>query len=232
MDGLLFFITMAWNVDQIYEFQRKLVRKNQAGTISATDFFYTWNSEQTQYFKDLKGRFQARNNGKTGANTGLIENETIETILSPFTKAGTVTIAAGNGTKPSDFSYLLALRINDSQVVHINKNQIAAVKDNVIDPPSITDNNYYYTEYQSYFLFLPNTVTSADIDYLSNPVDVVWGYTISGGRQVYNSGTSVQPQWLQDDIIEITKRTLKTLGVAYHDNDFTQFGNSVINTGN
>ncbi len=43
---------------------------------------------------------------------------------------------------------------------------------------------------------------------------------------------SVQPQWLQPDVIEITKRTLKSLGVHFTQQDFEQFGNSVINTGN
>lgn len=231
--GFYSFFNMAWNVDQIYGFVRFLIRKNQSGSISSTEFFYSWNSEQTQYFKDLKGRFQARNTGKTGANTGLIENETIETILSPFTKNTNINIVGGLGAKPSDFSYLLALRIGGYEVRHINKNQIATVNDSEIDPPSVADNSYYYTPYGSNYKFFPATVTQAEIDYIANPQDVVWAYTIDGsGRQVYNSAGSTQPQWLQDDIIEITKRTLKTFGVSYKDGDFAQFGNSVINTGN
>jgi hypothetical protein len=224
-------IIMAWSVDTIYGFLRFLLRKNQSGSVSSTEFFYAWNSEQSAYFLDLKGRFQARNNGKEGINTGLIENETIETKLSPFTKTDTITIVSGNGNKPSDFSYLLAFRINGFPVFHINKNQIATVIDSVIDPPSMADNCYYYTPYQGYYSFLPSAVTQATIDYIANPVDVLWAYTIVGGRQVYNAGGSTQPQWPQEDIIEITKRTLKSFGVSYKDNDFTQFGNSIINTG-
>lgn len=224
---------MAWNVNQVYEFLRFLIRKNQAGSISASNFFYAWNSEQTQYFKDVKGRFQARSNGKAGVNTGLLENETVETILSPFTKKATINIAAGLGGKPSDFSYLLALRINGKEVRHINKNQIATVNDSVIDGPSVVDDSYYYTPYGSNYSFLPTSATQAEMDYLAIPQDVVWAYTLDGsGRQVYDSANSQQPQWAQDDIVEITKRALKTLGVSYQDNDFSQFGNSVINTGN
>lgn len=231
MDGLLFLI-MAWSVNDIYGFLKFLLRKNQSGSVSATEFFYSWNSEQSAYFMDLKGRFQARNNEKQGGvNTGLIENETIETKLSPFTKNDTITITSGDGPKPADCSYLLALRINGKPVFHINKNQIATVNDNVIDPPDIDEDCYYYTPYLSKYTFLPSTVTEAEIDYIATPVDIVWAYTIVGGRQVYNSGASVQPQWLQEDIVEITKRTLATFGVSYHDNDFTQFGKSVINTG-
>lgn len=220
-------------MDTIYGYVRFLIRKNQSGSISSTEFFYAWNSQQTQYFKDLKGRFQARNTGKEGGNTGLIENETIETILSPFTKKAAIVIAAGIGPKPADFSYLLALRINGHEVKHINKNQIATVNDNAIDAPSEITNSYYYTPYGGNYSFLPNTVTAAEMDYLAMPVDVVWAYSIDGaGRQIYNSVGSTQPQWSQDDIIEITNRTLKAFGVSYKDGDLAQYGSSVINTGN
>jgi len=223
---------MAWNVDQVYGYLRFLVRKNQSGSISATDFFYVWNSEQSAYFQDLKGRFQNRNNEKLGTNIGLIENETIEIKLSPFTKTTTISITAGNGPKPSDFAYLLSLRIGGQDVLHINKNQISTVNDNVIDPPNVTDGKYYYTPYLNYYTFLPNTVTQATIDYISVPVDINWAFTIVAGRQVYNSAASVQPQWAQEDILEITGRTLKKLGIAYHDSDYAAYGNSVQNTGN
>ena len=220
---------MAWSVDNIYTYLRFLIRKNQAGAISSTDFFYVWNSEQYSYFQDLLGRFQARSNGKLGANTGLIENETIEIKLSPFIKTTTLAIAGGVSGKPSDFAYELALRINGYEVRRVNKNQVATVNDNVIDPPSIPLNIYYV---HGFYNFLPNTVTAATLDYYSNPVDVSWVYTIVAGRQVYNQASSVQPMWLQTDIEEITKRCLKKLGVSFKDGDFANYGNSVINTGN
>jgi len=72
-----------WSVNDILNFTKFLTRKNQAGGISAKDLFYAWNSEQTALFEDLKGRWQSRNNGKEGQNTGLVENETILTKLTP-----------------------------------------------------------------------------------------------------------------------------------------------------
>lgn len=224
---------MAWNIDQIYKNILFLLRKNQSGSVSATELFYAWNAEQMDLFQDLKGRFQARNNGKEGANTGLIENERIEIKLSPFISLPTtISIAAGMANRPSDFSYLMALRINGFQVWHINKNQIATINDSVIDPPSIADNCYYYTPYGNQYKIFPTTATSLEMDYLKVPTDVVWGFTLDGGgRQVYSSGTSVQPMWMQDEIIEISGRVLKRFGVSYKDGDFAQYGASVINTG-
>jgi hypothetical protein len=219
---------MALTTDYLYQFSLNLIRKNQAGALASIEWARHWNDASNTYMDDLLGRFQSRSNGKTGMNTGLIENETIETKLDPFTKTDTIVVTGGNGPKPSDFAYLLALRIGADQVIHINKNQIAAVNDNVIDPPSITNGSYYYTPYLNYYSFLPNTVTSATIDYIATPVDVVWGFTFDGsGRQVYNSGTSVQPVWSDSSCREITKRMLVNLGVSFHDSEFTQFGTKV-----
>lgn len=222
---------MALTTDYLYQFSLNLIRKNQAGSLASIEWARHWNDASCTYQDDLLGRFQNRSNGKLGGNTGLIENETIEQKLAPFTKNDTIVITAGNGPKPTDCIYLLALRINGDQVIHINKNQIASVNDNVIDPPSVTDGSYYYTPYLTYYSFLPNTVTAATIDYIATPVDVVWGFSIVSGRQVYNVGTSVQPLWDNNSCREITKRMLTNLGVAYHDNEFSQFGKSVQLTG-
>jgi len=221
-------------VDYIYKYALSIIRKNQAGGLKSTDFCFHWNGESNAYHTDLIGHFQRMNNGKGGNNTGLIENEVILTKLSPFTKNDpALAITSGQATKPSKFSYLLALRINGEKVFHINHGQIAAVNKSVIDPASTTDDKYYFTEYENKFSFLPNTVTAVDIDYIESPTDVVWGYTFDvDSRQVDDSTTSVQPQWLDSDCLEITKRMLKTLGVAFSSQDFQNFGNSVINTGN
>jgi hypothetical protein len=223
---------MALTVDYLYQYCLNLIKKNQAGSLGSIEWARHWNGESNAYQDDLLGRFQARSNGKTGMNTGLIENETIEQKLAPFTKNATITIAGGDGNKPSDFKYLLALRINDDHVFHINKNQKATVLDSVIDSPSVTDGTYYYTEYQGLYSFLPTTVTSASIDYIAAPIDVVWGFNLSGGRQVYNSGTSTQSQWDDASNREICKRVLSTLGISFKDGDFANFGQHTINTGN
>lgn len=228
---------MSWNVDQIYGFMRFLIRKNQAGGISANDFFYAWNAEQTAYHEDLLGHWQAHSNGKSGMNTGLILNETIMTKLAPFTIPVTIPIVAALVTKPEDLIYTLAVRINNAKVTQVDASQKWSVLDDVIDPASVSTNTYYYTEYEDYYSLLPDTLPSGSatdvvLDYIAAVTDVVWGYTLDGdGRQVYDSATSVQPKWNQNTIIEITKRSLKTLGVSFKDQDFAQFGNSNIITG-
>lgn len=223
---------MALSVDYLYSYTLNLIKKNQAGSLSSIEWARHWNGESAAYQDDLLGRFQSRSNGKSGVNTGLIENETIMQKLAPFIKNTTITVTTGNGNRPADFKYELALRINGKEVRYINHNQIASVNDNVIDTPSIALDLYYAVIYQGYYTFLPSSVTSASLDYIATPTDVLWAYTMVGGRQVYDSGSSVQSEWDDASNREITKRVLNTLGVAYKDGDFANFGNKVINTGN
>lgn len=179
---------MSLSVDYLYDFSLKLIKKNQAGGLTSNEFEKFWNDAQSTYQDDMLGRFQARSNGKTGLNTGLIEDETIMQKLSAFIKPAPLIIASGTSNKPTDFIYRLALRINGKDCFKINHNQIATVNDNVIDAPSVTTNTYYFVEYQGYYLFLPNTVTAANLDYIGTPNDIVWAYTFdSVGRQIYSA---------------------------------------------
>jgi hypothetical protein len=225
---------MIWTTDDILNFTKFLTRKNQSASISAGDLFYAWNSEQRAYHQDLLGRWQNRNNGKSGMNTGLVQNETIINQLAPFILQETITITDGEAIKPEDFIFDVALRINGENVTKINHGQIANVNNSVIDAPSVTTNTYYAAVYEDYFQIFPSTATSLVLDYVADVRDIKWGYSFDGeGRQVYNSGTSVNPKWANNNVIvEITKRTLRNFGVSYKDADFSNYGENVINSGN
>lgn len=202
-----------------------------AGGLASGEFCLHFNDSQSSYMDDLLGRFQAKNTGKEGANTGLIENETIMTKLTPFVKLLPIAIVAGQFTKPADFIYTLALRINNTKVFQANHDAIWAMMDDVIDPPSIPNNSYYYCEYQNFYKFFPSAVTAGELDYVGTPPDITWLFTLDvNGRQVYNPA-SQSPLWDNNSCKEIVKRMLKTLGVSYSDEDLLGFGDSVQNKG-
>lgn len=223
---------MAQNIDTLYKTILFLIRKNQSASLTATQFGYLWNQEQAAYQDDLLGRFQSRSNGKEGANTGLIENETILTKLSPFTINAILSIASGVAAKPANIIYTLALRIGGAKVFEVSKDELWSLNDDVIDPPSIDDESYYYTQYGANYNFFPNTVTQAELDYIIAPADVKWAYTLdANSRQEYDAANSVQSQWDYNSNLEISKRCLKALGVSFKDADFQNYGNSQILTG-
>lgn len=159
------------------------------------------------------------------------------TDLAVFTIPGSVTISSGQATKPTDFIYGLARRLNDGTseklVTKINHGQKWYVNNDVIDPPSVADGTYYILEYEDYYEVLPSTATgSLLLDYVAQPENIVWGFTYDAqNRKVYNAGLSIQPKWQDPTIITITKRALTSFGVSYKDKDFTNFGDKNTITG-
>lgn len=223
---------MAWSVNDIKIKMLFLTRKNQSGA-AIDDCINAWNVEQALLHTDLLGRWQRNNNGKAGINTGLIQNETTITALAPFIKPATISISSGQVNKPSLFAYTNALRINGKEVIPINHDQIASVNGSVIDTPSVANNKYYYTEYIGYYYLLPQSVTGTlSLDYIENCTDIVWNFSLDvNNRKVYNPSGSVQPQWLQNEIVLITKRALTNMGISFKDSDFTNAGRVAQNTG-
>lgn len=226
---------MALTINDIYQWALRLMKKNQAGSLNNIDFAYHWNNAQSSYQDDLLGRFQRNNNGKEGVNTGLIETDTILNKLLPFTKNTTLMVSGGSATKPTDWLYTLAIRASNtkiSKVFKVTHDSIWAVQEDVIDPPSLDENSFYYSEYGNYYSVLPSTIASLDLDYISTTQQVSWGFDFDGsGRQVYAPGSSIQSLWDDNSNREITGRMLKTLGVSFKDQDFAGFGESVIQTG-
>ena len=223
---------MFLTVDNLYRFNLQLIRKNQSTGYGNEEFENDFHNAELSFLADLLGRFQSRNNGKEGANTGIIQNETIMQKLSPFIIPGDLTVAAGKADKPDGFAYRLSLMVNGYDCYKINYNQRDAVVHSVIDPPSVADNKYYFFEYEDRYEFLPTTITSAQLDYVKVPEKVIWGFVYDDeGRMVYNEGSSVHPKWNLIDCMEITQRMLKTIGVSFHDKDFENFGQSIINSG-
>jgi hypothetical protein len=227
---------MAWDVNQIYSLVLYLTNKNQSSGISSTDLFNAWNLAQAEYHEDLVGRWNKQNNTKTGIKTGLVEDEITASKLAPFTLSVPITITAGFAPKPADYIYGWALRINGENVTQIDPDQVWAVNEDVIDPPSVATNTYYFTEYSmagvNGFSILPPAATSLILDYIAETTDIVWAFTFDvDGRQVYDSVNSVQPKWNKNTTIEITKRTLDSFGIRFKDQDFEAAGVSVEKTG-
>lgn len=223
---------MALSVNYVYEFVQALIRKNQSAGLVRTDFQYFWNDAQGSYQDDLLGRFQGRSNTKEGSNTGMIEDETIIAKLTPFMLPVTIPVVGGQAIKPTDFIYTLAMRCNGFKVYQVDKDEIQDINNSVIDPPSIPANKYYFTEYGNYYLVYPNSVASIDVDYIQTPPDIVWGFTYdANNNEVYATLGSVDPKWSNNSCREITKRMLKVIGVSYSSQDFEQFGQSILTSG-
>lgn len=214
---------MSVSVDTLYKYCLFVARKNQAGGIQKSDFQFAYNAASKEYFDDLAGRYQRVYSGKSGVQ----DNETIVTKLSPFIKFDQlIAVNSGVAAKPTGIIRLLAMRSNGIKVFRTEHDKLHAVLNDPIDPPSAA--SPYYVEYEGNYKIYPSSITSVNMDYLVMPVDVVWGNTTDGnGRYVYDSATSTNPEWLDDDAWIIAGMALKILGVSYNEQMLAQYGDSI-----
>lgn len=212
-------------VDYIYQFSLVLMRKMQAGGLSATQFGYHWNDTQRSYMSVLLGPYQKR------VGVGLVQNQTTLGKLSPFIRQASATITSGVATKPTGYIYGLSIAVGDYGAEPLTFSQFSAAKRSTIDPASST--KFYVADFSGSLIFLPATYSgTATLTYVKEPTNIVWAYTLDGdSRQVYDATNSVQPEWDGLSCSEITKQMFRTLGVSFKDSDFANFGQSVIAQG-
>lgn len=219
-------------VDQCYSILRFIVRKNQLGSLSPSDFQYAFNTAQRNYYDLLVGRIEQYRYDKPTPRIGLSMTDNVVSRLMPFQKSTSSSLISGGFNKPSDFNKLLAMyTAGNYRVYRVEENTFAERIQDSIDP--INEANAFYVEESTSFRVYPSTyVGIITLKYLYSPIDVVWNYTTDGsGRPVYNSTGSVDPEWNNNDIDEILARAAKIVGVSLKEPALTQFGEQVIAKG-
>ena len=219
-------------VDQCYSILRFIVRKNQLGSLSPSDFQYAFNTAQRNYYDLLVGRIEQYRYDKPNPRIGLSMTDNVVSRLMPFQRSTSSSLIGGLFSKPSDFNKLLAMyTANNYRVYRVEENRFAERIQDSIDP--VNEANAFYVEESADFRVYPSTYVGViTIKYLFSPADVIWNYTTDGsGRPVYTSSGSVDPKWKDNDIDEILARAAKIIGVSLKEPILTQFGEQVIAKG-
>ena len=226
-------------VDQCYSILRFIVRKNQLGSLSPTDFQFAFNTAQRNYYDLLVGRIEQYQYGRPVPRIGLSMTDNVVSRLMPFESSSVLTIGSGltlasgllTATKPNGFNKLLVMyTASNYRVYRLEENRFAERIQDSIDP--IDEANAFYVEQSTNWRIYPSTLSSLTLKYLTVPADVVWNYTTDGsGRPVYTSTGSTDPLWNNNDIDEIVARAAKIVGVSFKEGALTQFGEQVIAKG-
>ena len=231
-------------VDQCYSILRFIVRKNQLGSLSPSDFQFAFNTAQRNYYDLLVGRVEQYQYGRAVPRIGLSMTDNVVSRLMPFESSSTLTIGSGltlasgllTATKPTGFNKLLAMyTANNYRVYRLEENRFAERIQDSIDP--IDEANAFYVEQSTNWRIYPATLASLTLKYLTVPADVIWDYSLDGsGRPVWKAtgsagSNSVDPLWYNNDIDEIVARAAKIVGVSFKEGALTQFGEQVIAKG-
>ena len=220
-------------INEVYQLVLYATAKNASqGYVSPADFNLTINQAQKSYVSYLLGSFQTYSPGHSVARVEFGQNTIVRTRLAPIIYWNTLTVDI-NGYAPYPGDYLQS----DAMFTYSGYNRIRAVQqdslysyyNSVIDP--VSSNPIYILETEGFRFFPPN-LGAAKLSYVTNPPNMVWGYTLDGnGIPVYSSGTSVQPVWDDASILEIIVRALSIIGVNLQLNALEQYSMVIKNQG-
>lgn len=208
----------------VYEDVQFLCNKYQHGYIAPDEFVLTFNKAQRILMNRLLKMIQEYQPGRPVARTATQMTQPVEEMLSPFTEKATLTISAGVGDVNAQFTtFLKQLSLNTTtgkRIRRLKHEQIHSATNSAIDPPSGTNPYYYETEAGYHFLSGADTLTSAIITYVREPLDITWPYTVVDGVPTYNPGGSpVNPEWRNAEIDELIMIQLGLIGIHLKDGD-------------
>jgi hypothetical protein len=215
------------DVNQVYKLIQFIANKNQQGYLNPSQFNLIINQAQNSYTSFLLGSLQQYMPGRPVARVELGNNSIVRQRLAPIIKATTLTIdGAGFSPYPTDYVQVDAIRTNTLQRVRfVQQDSLYSYYNSVIDP--IADNPIYLLE-DNGLRFYPITLGSAKLSYVSDPVDMLWAYTLDvNGRPVYDAANSVDPIWNVTSILEIVTRALSMIGVNLQAGAISQYAQEI-----
>lgn len=221
------------NINEIYQIVLYSTAKNLSqGYVSPDDFNLTMNQAQKSYVSYLLGSFQQYTPGRAVARVEFGQNTIIRTRLAPIIYWDTLTVDNfGFCPYPSDYLQTDAMFTAQGyeRIRCVQQDSLYSFYKSQIDP--ITTNPIYILE-DTGFHFFPENIGNAELSYVGNPPNMIWGYTINGnGIPVYSSGASTQPVWDDASILEIIVRALAIIGVNLQLNVVEQYSMQIKNQG-
>lgn len=203
-------------VDEVYRLVNYIMRKNQNGGITPSDFNNIINVAQNSYMNYLLGEFQKYLPGRPMAPATFGQNEDIRQRLTPFiTTPVTLTINGSTGVAPYPDNYQAQDAMYYGQynrrVKYIQQDRLDTHINSRINP--IADNPVYL-QIDNGLQFYPVDLGTARFSYIKSPTTIVWASTPDiYGRRIYNPGGSTDPAWYEQDMLDIIVRALAMIGV-------------------
>lgn len=219
-------------VDAFYQIVNYIINKSQQGNLSPANFNLLANQSQTSYMDYLLGEFQQYQYGRPVARVEFGANQTVRQRLTPFIYGYNLNVdVSGHAAYPYDFQQVDAMwniQGND-RVRFVQQDYLYSYLQSKIDP---VETNPIYLIEDIGFRFYPTNFGAAKLSYVKTPKEIKWAYTLDGnGRPVYDAANSIDPVWLDVDMLEIIARLLKMVGVNLQAAQVSQYANQITTNG-
>lgn len=214
------------SINETYILMQKILRKNQQGYLSPSDFNNFINQASNGLFNEYRGAKPTEYvKGLPTSQKGYDRTKFLMETLTPFvTLDASLVITNGSAPKPSDLCETLALNSTGAiqGIKIIGLDRWASYANSLIDTPTI---EYpICKESESSYVFLPASgIVSPKVSYLKSPTAAVWNYTIDSGRPTYNPTGSVNLEWDETQILNIIMRAISLMGISIKDQQVVNY---------
>ena len=225
---------MAINVNTVYQTVLLILNKEQRGYMTPDEFNKTATQVQLQifqkYFEDLNQASRVPQNDMDYADRVL----GIDEKISLFRRTVTVNRATDIGSQvyrlgtvtfqPSIGEAIELERLQRNEYYNITKSPLSRPTEKF--PIYLFQDNKIFS--------YPTTATPLNLDFVTRPNDVVWGFVRDQNTQVllYNANTSTDFQLDQVEQTEVVLRILSYAGVIIRDPQIVQAASQAVQAEN
>jgi len=174
--------------------------------------------------------FSDYNRYLTRKETGTINDEyanlakNTKEKIDLFSASSTLTFSSGIATTPANLYKCLMISTSSraTAVQEIQKSDLPQITSSKLTAPS-TSFPIYYKEGSNIYI-LPNTISSATLDYIYKPTDPKWAFTSGAtyGDMAYSSSNSINFQLHDSEEVPLIIKILSLAGVTVKDPSIVQ----------
>lgn len=205
---------MSVNIDEYKNFLFYCTNKEQSGnSMTIPQFNDTTFRAVMQLFEKDRNTFV-----QTGVASDFLQNYlTLNTAQPNFT--------TGELSYPSDWEHTSAVRSyyngNEYPVDAIESTKWGDTLISQLNPPTLRFPKY--SEFGDYYRFAPKNIGTVFIDYFRTPTKPIWNYTIVNDEPVYSPTGSVNLDFQQFSVNQVTALQLSLIGINLQDGALEQF---------
>lgn len=217
-------------IKETFDTVQNIAQKQQYGAISIPEFNEYANMANIDLFNERLGSVRDYYRlGKAIAKTGAGMNKEIDLLLSSFyVEDVTALVTGGVVSIPDECEYVDSITYLNRAVKWIPNNKRASYLDSTIDTPTV--DWPVYSDLDGRIRILPTNIPSVLINYYKTPDEVIYNYSLTGNRPVYNPIGSVDFQWHPTQRIDLIMRICGYIGIAIRDTELIQYSEKQENT--
>ena len=218
---------MAINVNTVYRTVLSLLNREQRGFMTPDQYNRFARMAQLDLFEKS---FSDYNRYLTRKETGTINDEyanlakSTKEKIDVFSTSSTLTFSSGIASTPSNLYRCIMISTDSraTEIQEIQKSDLPQVTSSKLTAPS-TSFPIYYKQGSNIYV-LPDTISSATLDYLFKPADPTWAFTSGAtyGDMAYASGSSINFQLHDSEEVPLIIKILSLAGVTIKDPNVVQ----------